>query len=289
MKIFLGNKSSVLILGVLSILLVIILTSSLGGFKFKQARSFAYAQENEALQPGGLPEWNGFVFILVFFEALLVIMFFLLPSDQRKKYLLILFGFALAGVFLFLILAKISLGDQAAQQQEELGIARVTLIPETTDTPAPQITPSLFIPPQVSSWTSYLVGLLILFIAIGFWGWFAWRRRKIPAPYKILADITQSTLNDIDAGKDWGDAILNSYQRMNKSVADWRGIQRQVGVTPEEFAAELVSAHLPDEAVYGLTSLFERVRYGDKISSNEEIQHARECLIAILDYCKAVK
>ena len=44
-------------------------------------------------------------------------------------------------------------------------------------------------------------------------------------------------------------------------------------------------AGLPGEAVHTLTHLFERVRYGARRSSNDEISQAIACLTAIRNYC----
>ena len=175
------------------------------------------------------------------------------------------------------------------QPQENPGKVVISPVSGPTSTPWPEVTPSVFIPPQVSSWTSYLVALIILLAVAGVWGWLVWRKRKIGAPYDALAEIAQSALDDIQAGKDWGDAILNSYYRMNRAVADWRGIRRRESMTPAEFADYLVSTHLPRAAVYRLTALFERVRYGDKTSTRKDIQEAVDCLTAIVDYCQEAK
>ncbi len=289
MKKFLGSKTAILILGGLSILVIIYLIASLGGLELKPAKPFTYIQKAEAIPPAGLPAWNGLIFVVVFFIALLIILYFLLPRDQRKKFLKALAWLVLAGFIVFLILSRISLGKSLKPPPESPGKALISPVPGPTVTPWPEVTPSVFIPPQVSSWTSYLVALIILLAGAGAWIWLVWRKRKTGAPYDALAEIAQSALDDIEAGKDWGDAILNSYYRMNKAVADWRGIRRRESMTPAEFADFLVSTHLPRAAVYRLTSLFERARYGDKTSTRKDIQEAMDCLTAIVDYCQEAK
>ena len=289
MKKFLGDKTAILILGGLSVLVVIYLIASLGGLELKPAKPFAYLQDTPAISPGGLPSWNGLFYAIGFFAVVLIILFFLLPREQRKKFLQALAWFVLAGLVIFLILSKLSLGRAVEQPKEDPGKALVSPIPGPTDTPMPVVPPSVFTPPLVSSWTSYLVALGLLLVISGIWVWFIWRKRKKGVPYEALAEIAQAALEEINAGKDWGDIVLNSYYRMNKSVADWRGIQRRAGMTPAEFADYLVSAHLPGEAVYRLTSLFERVRYGDKKSTHKDIQDAVGSLTAILDYCRGEK
>ena len=286
---FLSSKTVILILGGLSILVIIILIASLGGLELKPTSPFTYVRETPELSPGGLPAWNGIGFLIVFLVVLLVIIFFLLPADLRKKYLWGLALLFLAGIFIFMLISRLGFGGKMEQPQEPPGGGVRTVSSEPTETPAPPVTPSVFTPPQISSWTSYLVALGILLIVAGVWSWLVWRKRRIGAPYIALAQIARSALDDIEAGRDWGDTILNSYQRMNEAVADWRGIHRRVGMTPAEFAEDLVSAHLPTDAIHRLTTLFERVRYGHKESTPRDIQEAVDCLTAILDYCQDVK
>ena len=289
MKKLIGNKTAILILGGISILVVIYLVASLGSLELKPATPFAYIQDTAKTAPGGLPTWNGLFIIIPVFAVLLLILFMFLNPEQRKKFLQALAWFILAGLLVYLFLSWYSLGKQLQVPQESPVGVVATLSSEPTDTPEPMITPSVFTPPQVSSMTSYLVALAVLLVAAGAWGWWVWRRKQKGAPYDVFADIAQSALEDIEAGQDWGDTILNSYYRMNKAVASWRGIHRQAGTTPEEFADYLVSAHLPAAAVHRLTALFERVRYGDKKSTRQDIQEAVDCLTAILEVCQAAK
>jgi hypothetical protein len=281
MKKILDTKTAILVLGGLSIPVLIYLIASLGGLELKPAKPFAYVQDTNAVSPGGLPSWNGLAFVIVFFVASMIILYLFLPPEMKKKFLKGLVWFALAGIVTLLILSSLSRGEPVQPQQETPGEVFITRVPETT--------PSVFTPPQVSSWTAYLVTLVILLVVAALWVWLVWRKRKMGAPYELLAEIAQSGLDDIDAGKDWGDTILNSYYRMNKAVDDWRGIRRRVSMTPAEFAEYLVSSHLPGAAVNNLTALFERVRYGEKKSTSKDIQEAVDCLTAILNYCAGAK
>jgi hypothetical protein len=286
MRKFLGSRTAILVLGGLSILVIIFLIASLGGFEFKPAKPFAFIQENTPGSPGGLPFGNGLVYVIAVFILLLTVLIILLPPDQRKKLLIKLAWLVLAGVVIALVFSWINPVSRIQLPQENPGDVVGTLVPVPTGTIMPAITPSIFVPPPVSSWISYFVALGILLAITAVWAWILWRRRKKGAPYDALAEIARSTLNDIEAGRDWGDAILNSYFRMTRVVSEWRGIRRGLSMTPAEFADYLVSVHLPGEAVYPLTSLFERVRYGDKQSTRKDIQEAVDCLNSILDYCR---
>jgi len=289
MKKFFGSKTAILIMGGLSILVIIFLIASLGDLVLKPARPFTFFQETKETLPGSPPTWNGIGYLIFFLVALVIILTFFLPPDLRKKFLWRLVRLIVAGTLVFVLFSRFGLGVKIQQPQEtpgEVSGNRSSLPTETTKT---TVIPSVFTPPQISSWTSYLVALGLLLVLAGVWVLLVWRKRKKVAPYDALAEIARSALDDIEAGRDWGDTILNSYQRMNKAVADWRGIHRQVGRTPAEFAGDLASAHLPGEAVDRLTVLFERVRYGDKKSTPEDIREAVDCLTAILEYCQVAK
>jgi hypothetical protein len=289
MKRFLKDKTAVLIIGGASILIIIYLIASLGELELKPSKPFAYLQETEALQPGEMPTWNGLWLVFIILGILLIGLFILLPPKQRKRFIFTLAGFVLVGFVIFVVLSKFALGLPVQPQQEETGFISGTLVSNPTITLEPEITPSIFIPPEVSSWESYLVALGILLVVVGAWFWWMWRKRGSHPPYGDLVGIIQSTLSDIESGKDWGDAIMNSYYRMNRAVADWRGINRHPANTPAEFAYILVSAHLPREEVQRLTALFERVRYGNDEATPDEIKDSLDCLTSILDYCGKVK
>jgi hypothetical protein len=284
-----GNKAKTLVLGGLLLLVFFILVASLGQLQFKPANPFTYEQSSGASPSVIPPIWNGSVYVIIFLAGILIILFILLPSDQRKKYLIAFGLLILAGMAILLILSHINHGNPVQQLQENAGNAIISPVPAPTNTLAPEVTPSVFAPPQVSMWSSFFVALAFLLVLAGVGGWVFWSRRKLDAPYESLAEIALSALQEIEAGKDWGDAIVNSYQRMNKAVAEWRGIHRKESMTPSEFSQYLTSTHLPQEAVTKLTALFERVRYGEKKSSSQDIQEAVECLTTILDYCQKAR
>jgi hypothetical protein len=79
--------------------------------------------------------------------------------------------------------------------------------------------------------------------------------------------------------------IVNCYLRMSDVVADKRRLQREIAMTPQEFAVRLERAGLPGDPVRRLTGLFEMVRYGDRKSAPRDVTEAVNCLNAILRSC----
>jgi hypothetical protein len=102
-----------------------------------------------------------------------------------------------------------------------------------------------------------------------------------------IAIIARDTLDQIAGGRDFGDTVTNCYVRMTDAVKDVRGLERQEGLTPSEFAARLESAGLPGEPVHRLTRLFEAVRYGAKKPDELETRNAIVCLNDIIAACGA--
>ena len=65
-----------------------------------------------------------------------------------------------------------------------------------------------------------------------------------------------------------------------------RDIKRPKEMTPREFASYLVKSGLPEPPIQQLTHLFERVRYGAKITDTESDRKAVESLEAIIAFCR---
>lgn len=285
-----NKKPQIQTLGVMSLLVILYLVASLGSLRLEPATPFAYSQESKATPLSQPPTWNGIGWVVIIFILLIVVLIILLPPDQRKKLLVGLMVLLVVGVVIFYFIFRI-LPDQAPLQQPPAATDGyyASLAPGLTETPEPLITPQNYTPPQVSSWISYLVGLVILSAGMGGWIWFTVKRKKSYVPLSPIAEIARAALDEMEAGKDWGDVILNLYYQMTQVVSEWRGLRRQAGVTPKEFAAYLVSTHLPEQAVYDLTILFERVRYGDKRSDPESQQMAVDALTSIMDYCQVAQ
>jgi hypothetical protein len=147
-----------------------------------------------------------------------------------------------------------------------------------------------FQPPEISPMFTYLVSFAfaLLWIAV-LWGlYLGWKKYvalSAKKPLDEIAHIARSSLNDLNAGRDSSDVIINCYLRMSDVVADKRKLQRELAMTPQEFALRLERAGLPGDAVRRLTRLFEIVRYGDRKSAPKDVNEAVSCLNTILHYC----
>jgi hypothetical protein len=148
-----------------------------------------------------------------------------------------------------------------------------------------------FTPPDVPNWMNFLISLgVVLALLALIWGLSRWwgrlkYLRSLSKPLDDLALIARSSLDDLAAGYDWDDVIVNCYARMGDAVSRRRGLVRKEAMTPAEFAQRLEQAGLPSDPVLRLTRLFESVRYGARKSSQNEINEAVSCLTAILHYC----
>lgn len=148
----------------------------------------------------------------------------------------------------------------------------------------------VFVPSEISPTFSYLISfafaLLVLVILWAVYrGWQKYAALTRQEPLHEIARIARSSIKDLSAGRDSGDVIINCYIRMSEVVSARRQLQRSVATTPQEFALRLEQAGLPREAVTRLTGLFEAVRYGDRKSSQKDVNEAVSCLTTILNYC----
>jgi hypothetical protein len=290
MRSFFQKKLWIALLAVLALGALTALAISLDDVSFSAAQRFAPG-ETASIPPMSaqditrvrveIPWWKQLVvWALVLFMMVLI---GLLLSPELRKRLLVLFVrtslIVLATIFLLQ-----NYGDRLFGLSSPAGnLAR----PEDAANlePMPQ-----FQPPQFSPVVSYLVSFAfaLLWIAVIWAVYRGWQRYNSLNPRKSLDEIAliaRSSLNDLNAGRDSSDVIINCYLRMNDVVADKRRLYREIAVTPNEFALRLERAGLPGEAVRRLTRLFEAVRYGERKSAPKDVSEAVSCLSTILHYC----
>lgn len=136
---------------------------------------------------------------------------------------------------------------------------------------------------------SLAVAILIIAPLVGV-AWFLWqRRRRREVGLERLAQEAQAALSAIQSGADLRNAIIRCYVEMARIVREQRGISRNSTKTATEFAAELERAGLPGEDVRRLTRLFESVRYGAKLTGEDEEREAVAALTAIAQACRGVQ
>jgi membrane protein implicated in regulation of membrane protease activity len=288
MKKLLGSRTSIMIVGVVALLALAYLAASLGRIEFKPAQTYEIGQSSTgtpaAIMLPDVPLWLQIFFwlILLFFLASIFWMF----SPKERKRLTRRLG---SLTIVLLVLAYVGY---------KYGSAALNLTPEPMETeisgaltPPPGgnlANPSQeFVPPSISPVVSFVITLLIVsgVLALSWWLIRRQQGRRVVRPLEEIAGIAHAALDDLSAGKDWGDTIINCYVRMNASVGERRGFRRKAGMTPAEFAEQLEHAGLPGYTTRRLTQLFEQVRYGARKSSKEDINEAIACLTDILHAC----
>lgn len=288
MKKWLSNKTVILILGLFAITGLILVASSLRSLEFKQGTPFTVAWNEPQTISVGKARLSYNLMILLSFTILIamsILALIVMPPKQRRKFLLVM---AIVAVILFISGVIISMG-QEMQMELETGYTP-TVAPdfdEYVETPIPTVIPSEFAEPQVDPTVSYIVALGIT-VALALGIWFLLIRRKVRQE-PTLEDVAREAIVEIRSGADWSRTVEGAYLRMVDIVHDRRGLARRRDVTPGEFATLLEKIGLPAKAIRRITSLFERVRYGGRDPSPEDIEEAIACLTEIMEACQDVR
>jgi hypothetical protein len=230
------------------------------------------------------PLWK-ILLIWLLFVVNLVLFFYLLPPEMRKRILRQMISFAL-GVLAIILALRYNLirlpQFEAPPQGDE-----ATLGTGGAGSNAPEVG---FQPPAIAQWWLILISILVLaiFLALLWLAYRWWAGSGARSSYELgeIRDIAQASLDDIAGGREWSDVIIQSYARMSEAVSRRRGLQRHWAATPREFASRLEQAGLPAHAVARLTRLFESARYGARASSQTDINEAVACLNSILQACE---
>jgi hypothetical protein len=106
---------------------------------------------------------------------------------------------------------------------------------------------------------------------------------------KALQLEVESALQEVYDGGDLRNIIMRSYQQMMNIMKMEQGIERDAAFTPREFERLLEARGVPAEPIRSLTSLFERVRYGGKLTSEADEREAVACLTSIHAACQVMK
>lgn len=274
-----------LVIGMIAVFALALLSAGLPNLRFAEPGSFIVPQSTPLPLPTVLPAESKSISVqrLLIIAALLTVaiaVLLILDKKARKLILRLLFYAAL------FLLASIL-------------VPRVAPPSPTTATPPPgagapadlQATAMPYVPPEIPWQAAFLVALLLVVIVLGV-AYFFWRRRASSRSGAVslseLGEIAQSALNEMTAGRDWSDAIIQCYLRMSEAVESKRGLYRKRGMTAAEFAVHLEGAGLPSAAVQRLTHLFEAARYGEMRATREEVDEAAGCLRTIVSACGGV-
>ena len=280
------------ITAIVGFLAIFILSTSLKNLQFNHG---APVPSNMGSLPM-LTNGNGLQghWIINFFLITLLAMFplgiilLIFSSEARrifKKYLKVL----IIWLLIFIVIRVISILNQ--QDTIATDFSSTPSLPNILDPPTLEQTsiPSIvdnYAPPTSPVWLSYTLAFVIV-LSLGVVGYFYWIAKDDPED--DLKAITLKTISEINQGRHWEDAIIECYARMNSAIQKRKQIQRKRFLTPAEFAQELISHGLPFESVQNLTQLFERARYGQHISHEEDKQLAIDYLETITHSLEATE
>ena len=276
---------AILALGALTVLAV-----SLDDVSFEEGQQFGHSESTPAPAISiqemtntweEIPAWK--LLLLWGLLGLLVILIGLLLSPAERKRLILMF-IRMVLIFFTVMYILQNYGDRLLAVLEPALPAGGASPDAANLQPVPE-----FQPPQITPTVSYLIsfGFALLIIAVVWILYRTWKKYFAPPqkPLGEIARIARSSIRDLNSGRDTSDVIVNCYLRMSDVVADKQKLQREIAMTPQEFALRLERAGLPGDAVRRLTRLFEMVRYGDKRSAPKDVSEAVNCLNTILHYC----
>lgn len=288
MKKLLETKALVIFLALGGLAALALLTAALRDFSFRPVEPFVFNPGTRqapllGLVPGEIAPWK-ILFLSSLLLMIFVILLALLDAEARKRVLLKVFRFGLTMFALWYLLnfayehgnlsQILNPGGAAAAGAPRLD-AEPTVLPE-------------YVPPVINPWLVFGLSLGLALGLVGL-GWLVYARRPRPPlafERQAIAGIARATLDEFASATAWDEAIVRCYLQMNQVVSAERGLVRQAGVTPAEFALRMERAGLPGEAVRSLTRLFEAVRYGGKTATPADRDLAVAALNAILHVCQ---
>lgn len=290
MKPILTPKNIAILVGLFTIGMLFITASGLESFEFSPGTPFSHLPEGD-FSP--YPPSVAFIFAMFGALTLFILALFFLTPWSRRKVRLILASMALVTAILGIMAAVAALSQSALPESLPTPMPEVTLQAEILEEEPFEVEEGIDIPnqefeePAIPVWVSFGLSLLLVLLVF-LLAWLFLRERMPSNDERIaLAGIAEQAMDEIKAGKDWGDAIINCYANMLQAVTESQKIVlRHDSLTPAEFVALMVKARLPAAPVERLTVLFERVRYGGKQATQAEIDEAVACLEDIVAACR---
>lgn len=266
---------------------MIILAASIGNMEFKpglpipgastnnlssssQSTDTSTTVEKNPTNPVLLEVGLGF-FVLV---LIVLIIYSLARRTERKKLLVMIIGL-IACLFIFKILEQMKPSNINFNENQRIEVS----INSTSD---PEIVP-IEEPPSQLFWVVFLC-LIILTLGILFFV-FTKVGNKMDQDnmYGKEADLA---LEAIQEGKDLRNIIINCYEQFNRIIKQEYEIERERSLTVREFENYLINKGIPLTPIHQITTLFERVRYGNKPTDLDDERIAIESLSAIRLSCQ---
>lgn len=141
-------------------------------------------------------------------------------------------------------------------------------------------------PPEALIWVVAGVLGIALLAGIIYYGFRTYSQWKVSS---ALRQEVETALQEVYDGGDLRNIIMRCYQQMMNIVKMEHGIERDAALTPREFERLLEARGVPADPIRLLTSLFERVRYGSKPTSEADEREAVACLTSIQAACQGMK
>jgi len=285
------KKYWVLLISILALGALLVLSFGLETVTFDEPQPINLPDPDSSTNNGGnnTPALDGVSFELqigLFISILLLagLIGLLMTAEGRKRFLRLVFRLAVTYWILTYIIKKYP------DIMTFLDLDPFTQPNPSTPGEAEIIPPAIFTPPQPTPLISYLISTVLVFVVLfAFWRLYKFWKDLHPArPDGALSDIARiarRTIKDLSSGINSTDVILNCYHRMSEVISEKKKIDREMSMTPSEFAVQLERSGLPGDAVRKLTRLFESVRYGNSKAGPAETREAVACLATILDYC----
>ncbi len=285
-----NRRLLVTLLTVVAILSVVALAAGLSALQVETARPSPASREappretpesaagsQEELHPETIQERGFWPALLIVLVLLVLVIFMLVTAEGRKMLVYVLLMLLLLAVVLLL-----------RERPSGADKSRGTQSTAAAETPAAGPVQTAFEPPPWLVLSASVAAGLLIVGAGAFVGGRLWRRRRPVRSdlFTALAGEARQALADLQAGEDLHDTVLGCYREMVRTLQERRDIRRGPAMTPQEFARGLAETDLPQEDIWRITRLFERVRYGQHRLGQAEEAEAVACLQAIVQACE---
>jgi len=266
-----------------------VLAASLGDLEFSPGYALL-AREDQGFvlfnQMWLAPESNFLDTFLVVVYALSILMvpiclLLIIISRQARRWMASTIGIAIWVIAIYIIMRS------RPELLEQLQLESQLALPGGDDAMMLALEFPAY-PPWWIAWAMAIgLALLIAAVPVGTF-YLIWRSRRKPAdPLVWLAREAQDALDALQEGADLTDTVMRCYFEMTRVLSEERGISRERAMTPREFEVRLAQLGLPEPHIRQLTRLFEGVRYGSRVTGEQEADQAVASLSAVVQACRS--